>query len=433
MKTVLKSIVSRILIWESKKVLARYKPRVVAITGSVGKTSTKDVVAHVLGSRFKVRKSEKSFNSEIGLPLTVLGLPNAWSNPLGWVANILHGLSLILFPHDYPEMLVLEVGADRPGDIRRVATWLAPEMSIITYIGALPVHVEFFPSPKDLADEKGSLARAAGKGKILLLNNDDEVVRGMKEGSEATVLTYGFGPGADLAASEQHLYYEKGGEHDVPAGTIFTVLYEGQSYAVRLPHGVGRQAVYGALAAFAAGTQLGIDPEHVIAALLTFEGPPGRMKLLPGIKKTLIVDDTYNASPVAVEAALEVLGGIEMPGRKIAVLGDMMELGKYTIDAHKAAGFQVARNAEYLFTVGQRARFIADGALAEGMKESKIKSYDDSRAAGLALQDFLKKGDLVLVKGSQYVRMERAVLEVMAEPERAEQLLVRQEKEWQNR
>jgi UDP-N-acetylmuramoyl-tripeptide--D-alanyl-D-alanine ligase len=434
LKQSFKKIISQILIWQSKKVLAKYRPRIVAITGSVGKTSTKDLVAHVLGKKFHVRKSEKSFNSEIGLPLTILGLSNAWLNPFAWTVNIVRGFSLIFFPHSYPELLVLEVGADRPGDIKKVAAWLRPEVVIITRIGTLPVHVEFFPSPEALAQEKAALALALGKEETLILNHDDDVVRAIGAKSLAHVVTYGFSDAANVQARNDHLVYENpeaSGELSAPKGEAFTLLYQGKLLPVVLPNAVGKQVVSSALAGFAAGVAFGVPLLEIVEQLGTFMGPPGRMKLLTGIKKTIVIDDTYNSSPVALEAALELLNSLSVPGRKIAVLGDMMELGKYTVEAHKAAGFQVARATDVLFTVGTRARFIADGAMAEGMKEQKIKQFDDSHAAGIALDDFLKKGDAVLVKGSQYVRMERVVLEVMAEPERAPEFLVRQEKEWE--
>ncbi len=132
MKSFFKKIVSGILVWEAKMVLRRYKPRIVAITGSVGKTSTKDAIVHILKTRFRVRGSAKSFNSEIGLPLTILGLENAWTNPFRWLLTLCEGLSLLFVPHNYPELLVLEVGADRPNDIACVSKWLLPDVAVIT-------------------------------------------------------------------------------------------------------------------------------------------------------------------------------------------------------------------------------------------------------------------------------------------------------------
>src|SRR3989338_2641731 len=155
-KTSLRKIIAYILRLESELVLWKYRPKEVLITGSVGKTSTKDAVYAVLYKVTHVRKSEKSYNSEIGLPLTILGVPNAWNNPLGWAQNIFNGLWLFIWPHPYPKWLVLEVGVGKPGDIKRTASWLHSDAIIITGIGDMPPHIEFFSSHKHLVEEKTS-------------------------------------------------------------------------------------------------------------------------------------------------------------------------------------------------------------------------------------------------------------------------------------
>src|SRR6185437_9248398 len=162
MKDFFKKIIITLLTLEAQAVIKRYKPRIVAVTGSVGKTSAKDAIYEVLvaTSGARVRKSQKSFNSELGLPLTILGRPNAWNNPLGWLQNLFDGLLLIIRHSPYPEWLVLEVGADRPGDIKSVATWLPVEVAVITRLPEVPVHVEFFSSPEEVVEEKAALIDA---------------------------------------------------------------------------------------------------------------------------------------------------------------------------------------------------------------------------------------------------------------------------------
>src|SRR3989338_1816365 len=160
MKNLFKKLIVFIITLQARAVLRKYKPMIVAVTGSVGKTSTKDAIYAVLSKSARVRKSEKSFNSEIGLPLTILGAPNAWSNPFRWLANIVDGLFLIWFDAPYPEWLVLEVGADRPGDIRSLAGWLPVDIAVITRLPEVPVHVEFFDSPEAVVEEKASLIDA---------------------------------------------------------------------------------------------------------------------------------------------------------------------------------------------------------------------------------------------------------------------------------
>ena len=157
MREAFKKVVVWVLTREARAVLRKYNPKVVAVTGSVGKTSTKDAIFAVLATRYHVRKSEKSFNSEVGLPLTILGLENAWGNPLKWLQNMFDGLLLILFSAQYPEWLVLEVGADRPGDISSLRRWLRTEVVVITRLPEVPVHVEFFGSAQEVIEEKASL------------------------------------------------------------------------------------------------------------------------------------------------------------------------------------------------------------------------------------------------------------------------------------
>ena len=160
MKSFLKTIITSILTVEARLVLWKYKPKIVAVTGSVGKTSTKDAIYTILKHHGIVRKSQKSFNSEIGIPLTILNCDNGWSNPFIWSKNIIEGLLLLLLPNKYPEILVLEVGADRPGDIKKVSQWLKPDVVVFTAIGKTPVHVEYFSSTDELVSEKANLVRA---------------------------------------------------------------------------------------------------------------------------------------------------------------------------------------------------------------------------------------------------------------------------------
>ena len=176
MKHTFKKTIAYILKIESQLVLLKYKPKIIAITGSVGKTSTKDAVYAVLSKISYVRKSEKSFNSEIGLPLTILGVPNGWNNPFVWFSNILEGIWLIIWPHSYPTWLVLEVGVGKPGDMYQTAAWLQTDAVIITAIGDTPPHIEFFESRKHLVEEKYELITTLKKARILVLNADDKNV-----------------------------------------------------------------------------------------------------------------------------------------------------------------------------------------------------------------------------------------------------------------
>ena len=430
MKSLSKKFIVSCLTHCSRRVLARYAPSVVAITGSAGKTSTKDAVRAVLARQYRTRGSEKSFNSELGVPLTILGLANAWKSVLGWFGNLLRAFFLAYGPRvRYPEWLVLEVGADRPGDITRIMRYVKPIIAIITCIGEIPVHVENFPTPRDLAREKSLLANALPENGMLILNADDNTVSGMDAAHKGPLLRYGFSEGADVRASHTQIMYEG----NRPVGLTLKVDAIGKSIPLRLPDTFGEHNVGAALAALAVGITTHINPLRCAEALQTLVPPRGRLRLIDGVKGTLILDDSYNASPVAVIAALDTVEKLRVEGRKISILGDMMELGVYAPEAHRAVGKRAAKVLDALYLVGTRAKFIGEGAREEGMATTKIKTFDESAAAGRALEYDLKSGDLILVKGSQYVRMERAIYEIMAEPSRASELLVRQEEEWKKR
>ena len=219
-------------------------------------------------------------------------------------------------------------------------------------------------------------------------------------------------------------------------GTNFKVSYSGSAVPVFLPHCFGKQQVYAALAGISVGLAYKMNLVDIADALKDFKPPKGRMNVIAGIKHTLIVDDTYNSSPTAVKAALEVLSMLNLePGqRKIAVLGDMLELGERSADAHREVGFKVVENNfNYLIAVGQEAKLIAEAAREAGMDYDKVKYFEDRDKAGLFVQNLIQHGDLILVKGSQGIRMEKIVLEIMAEPEKAPDLLVRQTGEWKNK
>lgn len=433
MRGLFKRIVVSLLTLEAKAVLRKYKPRIIAVTGSVGKTSTKDAIYSVLAPHVFVRKSEKSFNSEVGIPLTILGRPNAWSNPLRWLENLIDGLVLILWRSEYPKWLVLEVGADRPGDISSVSKWLRADMVVITRIPDMPVHVEFFDSPDDVAREKASLLRSLKEDGTFIANADDARVLALRDNVPGQAITYGFSLGSDVMGEKLELLSEKDG--GLPLGVAARVKYEdtGESAEVRCMGTIGSQGFLPLLAAISVGKVLGFTLPSMVEALAGHLAPPGRMRLIPGLKGSLIIDDTYNSSPAAVTAALSALSLVGGKGRRIAVLGDMLELGRYSTAEHKQIGKDVAETADLLLTIGFRARDIAEGALQGGMKEAAIRQYEDAAQAGKELEQLLQTGDVVLIKGSQSMRMERVVEEIMAEPMRAKELLVRQDREWRRR
>ena len=422
----IKRVVIFLLTLEARLVLARYSPKIIAVTGSVGKTTTKDAIYSALAGELYVRKSEKSFNSDIGVPLAILGLENAWKDPLRWALNIVRGAWLIVKKAPYPMWLVLEVGADRPGDIRKIAQWLQPDIAVITGVPEMPVHVEFFQSPLELVREKRSLAEHVKRGGKLVVNGDDSRMVELCEQFRGMMVTYGFEKN-DFSASHQGILYEK----KKPAGMRFRLNHGGSSLPVSIFGVLGRGRTYAALAAFAVAEAVGVDSVAVTRSLAAWVPPPGRMRIISGVNGSVVIDDTYNSSPVAALSALDTLKELKVP-RKVAVLGDMLELGRYAAEAHRKVGTHAAACVDRLITVGFRARATGEAALDAGMPEANIREYerDESRRVGHELKSELTEGDVVLVKGSQSMRMERAVEELMAEPEQAAELLVRQEPEW---
>lgn len=433
LKNILKKIVVLILNWEARLVIKKYKPKIVGVTGNVGKTSTKEAVFAVLATQYEVRKSEKSYNSELGVPLTIIGCKSAWNNLFGWLENIYRGLILILFTEKYPEWLVLEIGADRPGDIKSVVKWIKFDVAIVSLLPDVPVHIEFFKSKEQVIDEKMSLPLSISPNGLVVLNSDDANIMSRQDKIKGRVILYGFNEEATVRATNDHIMYEDREGISVPVGFSFKVDCLGSNVPVRIVGAVGTHLVYPVLAALATGTALGVNLVKAIEALALHIPPPGRLHILTGINNSTILDDTYNSSPVAVEAALKALGQIETSGRKIAVLGDMLELGSHTAEAHKMIGEIALGVADLLITVGVRSKFTYESALNKGFNQANIFHFDSAILAGEHLKNIISAGDVILVKGSQSMRMEKAVEKIMAKPEDKKNLLVRQEEEWGRR
>lgn len=431
----MKLILQKILKILARRILKRHKPRIVGITGSVGKSSTKEAVALVLAKKFRVRKSFGNYNNEIGVPLSIIGERSPGKNVFGWIKILFKGFMLGRSAEKYPEILVLEMGIDRPGDMDYLVDLVKPDVAIITAISEIPVHLEFFKSREQLAQEKGKIIKCLSKNDSAILNFDDKEVRKLKPITRANILSFGLNEKADfwagnVALGSREIYRENGG---IPKGMSFRLHTHETILPFRLPYVFGFQLVYAILAAVACGRALGMNLVDIAEALSEFRPPKGRMNLIHGIKHTNIIDDSYNASPQSTLAALKVLGSLVSEGKKIAILGDMLELGPMTEHGHREVGREAAKVCNVLVTVGEAARFIADEARKSGMPRNQVFEFwrgDGERAARFVQDKILKQGDLVLIKGSQGMRLEKAVRELMAEPARAGELLVRQGKEW---
>lgn len=434
----MKSFLIHTLAVLSRAILKKYKPEIIGVTGSVGKTSTKEAIYAVLKTHRRVRRNVKNYNNEIGVPLTIIGAMSGNRNFLVWIGVFVKALRL-LFMKDasYPEILILEMGADRPGDIA-VLTKLAPcNVGILTGIGKHgAVHIEFFKDHQQLVREKGVMLTHLHKHALAIVNADDPDLGFVLSKVKAQKCGVGCGPTAEIRATDIALSsgMRKKFEHEPATGVSYKLHVEGKSIPVFLPNVVGLPPVMASLFAVAVGLHYRLSLLQILEALKKFQSPPGRMRLIPGIKKTLILDDTYNSSPQAVLAACDVIAAMSVSGRKIIALADMAELGSSTVSSHEHIGKVVAGIGPDLFVaVGSAMGHAEAAARKAGLSKERVLHVDDAATAGRLLQHRLEEGDVVLVKGSQSQRMERVVKELMAQPDRAKDLLVRQDASWAKR
>jgi UDP-N-acetylmuramoyl-tripeptide--D-alanyl-D-alanine ligase len=341
----------------------------VGITGNVGKTTTKEATAAALGARYRVLRTAASFNNEIGVPLTFLRLEPTH------------------------EVAVIEIGFYVPGEIADLCRLVRPRIGIITEIPAIPVHYSRTPNVEAIAAGKAELIESLPDDGVALLNADSPRVRSLAPRTRARVVLFGESEDAQLRATDVRA--------EGLAGLRFIAHYEGERAAVALPI-PGRQLVPAALAALGAARTLGVPLDEAALALGTLEQPAHRMEVRRGPGVT-VIDDSYNASPAAVEAALAVLRDVR--GRRIAVLGDMLELGSFSADAHEALGRDAARSTDVLIGIGDLARTAVDAARAAGLAEAYWAR--EPGEALVVLRRTQQEGDTILVKGSHSLALDR--------------------------
>ncbi len=420
--------------WLAIIILKKHKPQIVGITGSIGKSSTKEAVFTVLKDHFKVRKNEKNYNNEIGLPLTIIGCKSGESSFWGWIKVVAGFLKTFFDTKKYPEILVLEMGADRPGDIKYMTSFIQCQIAIITDISGS--HLEYFKTLKKVAQEKWILVESLKKNGVAVVNVDNPKILKLKNQNKKTETkfsTFGFSDEADIQATEVFpAYLQPEKAKNKIKGLSFKLNYEGNSIPVRLDNILAKHNIYATLAGVAVGIELGLNLVEIAESLKNFSLPKGRMNLLAGIKNTFIIDDTYNASPVSTEAALEVLGEIKAP-RKIVVLGDMLELGTDMEKGHrKIAQKFLAVKGDIFLAVGKRMKLAVAELRKHNFTEEYIELFNNPQEASQRLKEIMREGDLILVKGSQGMRMEKVVEGIMANSQEAGNVLCRQNKRWKN-
>jgi UDP-N-acetylmuramoyl-tripeptide--D-alanyl-D-alanine ligase len=415
MKKILLSFLKSVLLLLSRLTIKRFDPTIVAVTGSAGKTSSKEAIWAALKNRYYVRKTLANFNNELGVPLSILGNYSSIQSPVWffWIKVLIVGFLNLIFKskNTYPQILVLEYGADKPKDISHLLKIAKPHVAVISAIGQIPVHVENYPQGiEGVTKEKGKIIFDLLVDDYAVLNADDSTVMKLKEKTRAKVITFGFSNEADIKISNF--------KHIINNGKIegITFKLENQSASVPVVLKNVFSISHAYAAACAASVAMVFDLNLVDSAnafALNYTPVKGRSIIIDGIKQTQIIDESYNSSPLALEIALKSIALIK-DSRKIAVLGDMTELGDFTLKAHEMIGDIVPSCVDILITVGLRAKFIAYRAIKKGMDKDSVFLFDDVDKAGLFLQQIIKKGDLILIKGSRVVGLDKIVEEIKA-------------------
>ncbi|MHB0856682.1 MAG: UDP-N-acetylmuramoyl-tripeptide--D-alanyl-D-alanine ligase [Anaerolineae bacterium] len=371
--------------WAQARRTSRPDLKVVGVTGSVGKTTTKEAVASVLSARYRTLKSEGNQNNEIGLPLT---------------------LAVLEPVHRYA---VLEMGMYALGEIAELCRIAQPQIGIVTNVE--PVHLERLGSMDRIAQAKEELLQALPEDGVAILNGDDQRVRAMASRTLAKTITFGTTPECTVWADNVSSQGMEGVQFMAHVADL-DLCDGGPAFCQLSTTTMGKQAVMSALPAVVVGLLERMNWDDIQRGLLG-QGRGLRLVPKPGLRGTMLLDDTYNASPLATMAALDVLS--EFPGRKLAVLGDMLELGSYEAEAHRDIGRHAAHVVDILVTVGPRARLIAAGAQEAGLNMRAIFATDNNRQATDILFNLLEEGDTLLLKGSRGMAMEGIVTALRSE------------------
>ncbi len=415
MKNIFLKFIYFVLANYSRKVIRNHNPFVIAITGSLGKSSTKEAVNQVLVDHFgtqEVRTNYGNLNAEIGIPLTILGyksLPNKFL----WLPFLV-GAWFRSFVKKYPKYLIIEMGVEHPGDLKYFSTIVQPDIGIITAISS--VHSINFGGGDGLLKEKLAMAEIVKDKGLLIVNGDFEKLTSAKR-IEGFLSVGIYNPKVNFKAENIKLTLE---------GTEYRIITTGQKISVKSQL-VGRQFIYAQLFAFALGQYFNIQSLKIKESLERITPINGRMKLIKGDNNIIILDDTYNADPLSVKAALDVLSEVSYAGRKVAILGNMNELGEQEVSAHKEIASYAKDRVDLALFVGKNGKIMQD----EFGQTEKSFAFSSRKEAIKSLPEILKKRDLVLVKASQNGNyFEEIVKFLLKDKSLAKNLLVRQSDYW---
>lgn len=403
-------------------ILRRHHPVVVAVAGSVGKTATKDALAAALNSAERpARGTVGNFNAEIGVPATVMSAGGSPTSLGGWVRLVFRGLRQALLGRTYPALLVLELAADHPGDLRPLLKMIQPTVGVLT--SAAPEHLEFFGDEAGVIAEESLVVRQLPSTGTAVVNIDDPRIAALLPSLTTKVITYGWSHEAQVRADSMSMTKNA---HGMPDGMVVKVAIDGSTVPVAIPGVIGRHQVYPILAAIAVGVAVGDEVMSIVQRLSSYVPPPGRMRLFAGREGSLLIDDTYNASPEAVQAALQSLHELEGPSQRIAILGQMSELGAAAAEWHDRIGREVAQlRISELVLVGPLAERIGRAAIAAGFSATNVHMVATAEAAAATILPRLNPSMAVLLKGSRFAsRLERAVAILLDNPDRDTTFLV---------
>lgn len=405
----------------------REQPLVVAIAGSVGKTGTKEAVAAALATAERtVRKTVGNFNGEIGVPLTIMAGGAAPTSLWQWGMALLAGLGQLVVRRSYPRALVLELGADKPGDLQPLVKLTRPSIGVLTAL--TPEHLEFFDTLEAVVVEESVVVRLLPPSGTAILNIDDAESRKIRSALTCRVLTYGWDPQADVRIDQARLTTD---DHGLPTGQVIKIAVGGSVIPVALPGVIGRHQAYPVAAAIAVTQACGDELFDVVQRLSAYRVPPGRMRVFAGVEGTVVIDDSYNASPAAMTAAITAIADLSVPGKKHLILGQMSELGSAATTWHDQVGQTLSPHQfDMIITVGTLAKRIGEAARRNGFPAAHIINVPTAAAAAAALRPHLTGGDAILVKGSHYPKpgysgfVGEAVRILLADPVRDEGSLV---------
>jgi UDP-N-acetylmuramoyl-tripeptide--D-alanyl-D-alanine ligase len=421
----MRNVVVKILNMLAVKIVGKYKPVIIGVTGSAGKSTTCKVINEVLGTKYEVRFNDSSRRTDISIPLAIIGADSGGHSVWNWMKVFRKALALIFKKSSfYPDILVLDMEVDMPDDMKNMLKVVHPNVAVFTGVGEFPPHVEHFKSDKHIAREMSLLFKSLNKQDIAVLNVDDRFIKDLSKNIKCEKITFGFGAGVMVKGEEIFLGEKKWKTSNGKIGMSFKITNAGTTIPFRFSYAIGRGQIYAALAGTAVGLHLGFNIVEISEALENFKTLPGRMNLIKGLNNSLIIDDSFNSNPSSALAALETVEKLEAL-RKIAILGDMLELGKYSKDGHRKVGERIPKSVDMVFCYGKTAECFCETARRHGMKQDKIFHFDDKNELTIKLRDVVREGDVILVKGSRAMKMEDVVREMMLEPEMAGELLVR--------